>query len=341
MPSVRCLLLASSVLVLTHIASAQTEASARRQLRLSWVRGQAAASCPDGGHVEADVEQRLGWSPFVHSTEASESVEALVTRADDTWHAAIQLRAADGTSLGSRDVESSAASCASLAAAAGLAIALMIEPLLPAQPAPRPAPIAKPAPKRAPEPEPEPLLEDNSESASAAAKVDGSVALGALAVNGVLPRFALGVTLTGSVRIVDQMYGAVSASLLPEQRLRRGGADVGFGMSLGGVGACYRVPVHRAWSVAGCASILLASLEVTVLSPQPIAPGARFWWAGSAGLQLGWHVGAFDAALAIDALAHFARHSYLIDGAEPASSSSFFVEPAVAAAGSLVAGVHY
>src|SRR5450755_3770225 len=148
MPSLRCLLLASGVLVLGRSAGAQSASEAHRELRLSWVRSASAASCPDAGHVEADVEQRLGWSPFVHPNAASESIEASVTRDNDVWRAAIELRAADGSSLGSRDVESPAASCASLAAAAGLAIALMIEPLSPGQPA-RAALGAPPAPKPA------------------------------------------------------------------------------------------------------------------------------------------------------------------------------------------------
>jgi hypothetical protein len=351
MPSARSLSLASSILLLPHLAVAQTSApeNRHREMRLSWVRSEAAASCPDAGHVEADVEQRLGWSPFIRSSAASESIEALVSRDNDVWRAAIELRAADGTSIGSRTVESPAATCASLSAAAGLAIALMIEPLLP----PKPQPSATPLPTKPPPVQPPPAVtaptntspthtDDQSASAhGTSAEAHGTLALGVVAVSRVLPRAAVGVTVSGSAQVYERLYAAVSASFLPEQHLRQDNADVGFGMTLASVGPCYRIPLHSNWSITSCVSLLVGSLEITVTSPEPIAPGARVWWAASTGLRLGWNSGPFEAALGIDALAHFTRHSYLIDRSEPQMSTSFFVESADAFIGSAVAGVRY
>lgn len=339
MPSLRCLLLASGVLLMARLSAAQPAADAHRELRLSWVRSASAASCPDAGQVEADVTRRLGWSPFATTSGASQALEASVTRDNDVWRAAIELRAPDGTSLGSRNVESPAATCDSLAAAAGLAIALMIEPLLPEKPATVvPPPAAKPPP---------PAIEKPSTSTSTppiAARSDsgaanGSLGLGALAVAGVLPRVAVGVTLSASARLVDRWFGTVSASFLPEQRVYGGNADVGFGLTLASVGPCYRVPIHNAWSVSSCAALQLGSLDITVVTPEPVAPGPRFWWAASTGLRLGWKSGPFETSLGIDALAHFTRHTYLID--QVAGSTSSFIEPAFAGMGSLVVGAHY
>src|SRR5450432_3573383 len=101
MPGLRCLLLASSLLVAARPASAEPSPAAHRQLRLSWVRSGSAESCPDAGHVQADVERRLGWSPFVPTPSSSEAIEASVTHDGEIWRAAIELRAADGSSLGS------------------------------------------------------------------------------------------------------------------------------------------------------------------------------------------------------------------------------------------------
>jgi hypothetical protein len=337
MPSPRCLLLASGILALPRLALAQSSPGTHSELRLSWVRSAAAASCPDAGHVEADVAQRLGWSPFIRPDTASESIEASVTRDNDVWRAAIELRAADGRSLGSREVQSAAATCASLTAAAGLAIALMIEPLLPETPpvvATAPPPL-KPAPLPAPSVAPMPSATGEP------AEARGNLALGALAVSGILPRVALGATLTGSTRLFQRWFATVSASWLPAQRLRRDNADVGFGMTLGSIGPCYRMPIHEAWSISSCVSLLFGSLEVAVTNPAPVAPGARFWWGASTGLRLGWNTGPFEAALGVDALAHVTRHRYLIDRTEPISEDSFFLEPALALMGSLAVGAHF
>ncbi len=337
MPSLRCLLLAPGVLLVARLSAAQPAADAHRELRLSWVRSASAASCPDAGHVEADVTRRLGWSPFEPNSSASQALEASVTRDNDVWRAAIELRAPDGTSLGSRNVESPAATCDSLAAAAGLAIALMIEPLLPEKPvvAVQP-PAAKLAPPVTAKPSTTvPPIAARSDSGAA----NGSLGLGMLAVAGVLPHVAVGVTLSASARLVDRWFGTVSASFLPEQRVYGGDANVGFGLTLGSLGPCYRVPIHDAWSVSSCAALLLGSLEVTVTTPEPVAPGPRFWWAASTGLRLGWKAGPFETTLGVDALAHFTRHTYLID--RVVGSTSSFIEPAFAGMGSLVVGAHY
>jgi hypothetical protein len=351
MSSLRCLFLVAGMLALPRVVRAEPSSGSHRELRLSWVRSTPAASCPDAGHVEADVERRLGWSPFSHGSAASESIEALVTHESDTWRAVIELRAADGRSLGSRTVESAAANCASLSAAAGLAMALMIEPLLPAQTESRPLAAATPAtpaaaatPATAP-PKPSsnsPALAERSNAPEARAlRGRGGLLLGAFAATRVLPSAALGGTVIGNVELVDHLFGAVSASWLPEQHVRRNDADVGFGMTLGAIGPCYHLPIGVGFSVSSCLSLLLASLQITVVEPEPVAPGARFWWAASTGLRLGWSSGAFEAGLGVDALAHPTRHRYLIDHSEPNTEASFFVEPALALTGVLAAGVHY
>ncbi|MES1177464.1 MAG: hypothetical protein ABUL62_24290 [Myxococcales bacterium] len=363
MPSLRCLLLASSVLLLgAHRASADPSLAAHRELRLSWARSATAASCPDAGHVEADVERRLGWSPFVRGTGSAESIEAVVDRDTDVWRAAIELRAADGSSLGSRNVESPANSCASLAAAAGLAIALMIEPLLPPEAQVVPAPAAVTPPATTSKPSSNPNLKkpegadtdtqdaqngqdgDSDRSArrrSSSPVGDGSLALGAIGVSGVLPHFALGVSLSGSVRLVDRWFVDASGSFLPQQHVQQGGGEVGFGMTLGALGTCYRVPLATRLSVASCASLLLGSMQVIVNNPQPVAAGSHPWWAASAGLRLGWNPGRFQVAIGVDGIAHFERRSYRLERAETLDSASLFVEPAAALAGSLALGVGF
>ena len=294
--------------------------------------------------MQRDVETRLGWSPFVPDNRPSETIEALVTRESNTWRANIQLRDADGASLGSRDVTSPAQTCDSLAATAALAIALIIEPVLPAAPAvPTPPPTKPPPPPEAPKPAPRTT---NDEPASAQARanvraVHGGVALGAIAAENVLPQLAVGPTLRAEVQLVDRLFARATANFFPEQHARGASGDVAFGLTVGSLGACYRLPLTSAWRAEGCASALLGSLDVTVHSPTPIAPGARTWWAGSLGLASAWRLGQAEISVEIAALDHFARHTYLIDQTDPGSSGSVFVEPAFGALGTLGAGVQF
>src|SRR5215208_1253598 len=69
---------------------------------LSWIRSASASACPDAGHVQADVVQRLGRNPF---TEPSQTfVEASVSKDGARWQAEIEMRDAAGHSLGRREV---------------------------------------------------------------------------------------------------------------------------------------------------------------------------------------------------------------------------------------------
>ncbi|HZL18602.1 MAG TPA: hypothetical protein VFG23_12745, partial [Polyangia bacterium] len=112
-------------------------------VHLSWVRGDGAAGCPDAGFIEAQVAARLGDAPF--RRPPTQFVEALVTRPAQTLLVAIAMRGADGALLGSRTLTSAADDCRSVANAAALTIAILIDPdalLRAAPPAPAPKPLA-------------------------------------------------------------------------------------------------------------------------------------------------------------------------------------------------------
>jgi len=95
-------------------------------VHLSWVRGDGAAGCPDAGFIEAQVAARLGDAPF--RRPPTQFVEALVTRPAQTLLVAIAMRGADGALLGSRTLTSAADDCRSVANAAALTIAILIDP---------------------------------------------------------------------------------------------------------------------------------------------------------------------------------------------------------------------
>jgi hypothetical protein len=325
-------LLGSSALLCSRHAAAQNTP----RVHLSWVRdAEAAEACPDVAQMQDDVAGRLGYSPFVSGDRDSASIEALVTRSKSVWQAVVVMRGADGALRGNRRVESAAPECGSLAAAAGLAIALMIDPEViirptPVKAAPKPAPVEKepsppvvappPAPRRGPR---------------------GALALGAQGALGVLPSTTLGPLLRGELELHKGLAVVVAAQFFPEQRVLRGGADAWLGLSLGSVGPCYRIELGEHWAVASCGSFLAGSLHLGVASPEVVDAGPRPWFGLSCGLRVSLRSGAFELTLGGDALAHLARHNYTVSRQNPQLRESLFTEPAAAALGSLATGVRF
>jgi hypothetical protein len=331
-----CLLLTCGR-ALAQGASPQVRASRAPQVHLSWSRdAEAAEACPNAPLIQADVAGRLGFSPFVAGDASSASIEVIVTRANALWQAAVVMRGADGALLGNRHVESAAADCQSLAAAAALAIAVMIEPELLLRPPPT---AAVPAPKRAPKPTPLPAAK--AASAPAHAGPRGALALGAAVAAGVLPEPAVGPLLRGELELRSRFSIAASAQFLPDQQLRRAGADASLGLSLGSVGPCYRVELDARWSLASCGSLLLGSLHFSIASPEAVQAGPRAWWGVACGLRLSLRVGAFELAAGADALAHLGRRDYIVSRQQPRRAESLFTEPAAGLLGSVTTGVRF
>jgi len=301
---------------------------ARKGVHLSWVRGAGALSCSDAGHLQADVVRRLDYDPFGEPSDAS--IEVAVSRTDSAWKAEIEMRTPTGESLGSRMVTSEAPLCASLASAAGLAVALMIDPdaMTRVQPTKTREPPPKPVATVAPLPtSPPPRSERGLLS------VDPVVALG------ILPSLAVGVRLQAKHVIGNRAHLLVSGVFLPEQRQEGASGRVNFGLSWATIGLCHHFPARSDLALATCASMLFGALHSVVLDPIPLEPGQRFWWAGSIGLQLQWtpwpsvglHVGA-------DVVAPWNRRNYVIERTATAPATSVFEQPAVGALGG--AGVH-
>ncbi len=119
-------LLQSLGVFLPGLALAQTAPDAQPGFHLSWVRAPEAVACVDATRVEADVERRLGWSPFTAGQGPNASIEAVVTRSAAVWKASIVMRGPSGADLGTREVQSESPTCDSLAKASALAIVLMI-----------------------------------------------------------------------------------------------------------------------------------------------------------------------------------------------------------------------
>lgn len=95
---------------------------------LGWARSDDAASCPDARAVAAEVERRLGRSPWSDPARAEAIVEGVVRRTGDGYAVVLRLTTTNGTVLGARDLAVAAASCDALLTPASLAISLLIDP---------------------------------------------------------------------------------------------------------------------------------------------------------------------------------------------------------------------
>ena len=302
--------------------------------------GLASLLCSGNAAAQSTPRVHLSWvrdadSPFVAGDRGSASIEVLVTRNRSVWQAVVVMRGADGSLRGNRRVDSAAPECQSLAAAAGLAIALMIDPEV----------IIRPTPVKAP---PKAVVAEKAPPAPAAAPPaparrgpHGSLALGVQGALGVLPSAALGPLLRGELQLHQGLGLVVSAQFFPEQRLVSAGAEAWFGLSLASVGPCYRVELGEHWAVASCGSFQVGSLHLGVASPEVVDAGPRPWLGLSCGLRVSLRAGAFELTLGGDALAHLARHNYTVSRQNPVRTESLFTEPAAGALGSLAAGVRF
>lgn len=148
--------------VLTMANTAHASPSAR----LTYVRGDGAASCPDEDALRQAVASRLGYDPFFPS--ARKSVVAEVSRGDKGFRGRIVILDEHGLSRGERVLPPSGKDCGETVRAMALAISIAIDDLAAEDPkapeadasnsatappieAPSP-PIATPAPSSPPSP---------------------------------------------------------------------------------------------------------------------------------------------------------------------------------------------
>ncbi len=111
-----------------------------RTSSLSWLRMPGAEGCVTTQALARAVEERLGRSAFVSAAQADLSVEGSVAPRPRGYRAQITVRDAKGDTLGTREIERDAATCAELTDSIALVVALMIDPDAATKPKPAPAP---------------------------------------------------------------------------------------------------------------------------------------------------------------------------------------------------------
>lgn len=126
------------VLASSTVASA---AQASPSARLTYVRGEGAASCPDEEALRKAVAARLGFDPFFPA--ANKSVVAEVARTDKGYRGRVVILDAAGVLKGERSFPPTSQDCAETVRALALAISIALDD-------PSPDPVPPPAPEERP-----------------------------------------------------------------------------------------------------------------------------------------------------------------------------------------------
>jgi len=136
---------AGGILALLSASPARAEGG-KRTSSLAWVRLEGAESCIAAPALAQSVETRLGRKVFVSASDADITVEGTIGRGPKQgFRAQLRITSKDGTILGSRDVETRAASCDAIDEKLSLVVSVLIDPdgSLAAEEAPPPAlPVA-------------------------------------------------------------------------------------------------------------------------------------------------------------------------------------------------------
>lgn len=228
---------------------AHADAPRPRSSSLSWVRLEGAEVCIGGSELARGVEERLGRRVFVSAAEADLVVEGRAERvaAPAGFRAVVTVTDRAGAMLGDRVVDSPGPSCEGLGALVAVAIAVMIDPLIPPQPTHDRPPRVIVRTKRVVVPAPRPRWHFETEGSLGAALgllPDLSVGgLGALVVEppGFVPILLEGAIFLGRSEEADLLQAHGGVALCPlARRGPRLGLAVCAGIDAGGLFASAR-----------------------------------------------------------------------------------------------------
>ena len=284
-------------------------------VHLSWVRGDGAGICPDAGAIEAEVSERLGSNPFARAP--TQFIEAIVTQKPAGFEVSIAMRASDGTLLGNRSLTSSPGDCRSIATAAALTIAILIDPDALAR-APAPKPTVAPTPQVA-----------------AGPRLPGGrvTAIGG-AGWGLVPGVAAGAGLAVTVDVARPIAVGLLALFYPESRTAAPDDGFGFGLTYAELVGCW-VPLapETALRLEVCAGATAGVLHAVVFSGTPTEPGQR-WTFGAAQLTrviIPIYQG-LVAEIGLEVTKPLPRRAFFVEG-RPVGMDTVFVQPVVTVAG--------
>jgi hypothetical protein len=275
-------------------------------------------SCIDPAALGDEVSDLIG-KPLATVAEVDFRVQ--ITEAPQRrWRLRLETidqRAGDGGAApavrGTREIEG--ATCAELAEAASVAIAVSIRSISgepPAAPAQRPAAPAMPSPGT-----PSPTTPSIARAAQPTAAWHPAVVLALATDTGALPNTGLGVDLEAGLRR-GSLEGVAFGTWFGSQDTV-GAANAGgtFQLALGGALACF-APQRGRWTGLACGGFELGRLAGTGLGVARPETAATFWRAGRADLGVTAALGGNAALLLrVGVAVPWSRPDFVLDGADP------------------------
>jgi len=288
-------------------------------VHLSWVRGEGAGVCPDAAAIEAEVTERLGGNPFARTP--TQFIEAVVTQKAEGFQVTIAMRGGEGKLLGSRALTSSPGDCRSIATAAALTIAILIDPdALARTPAPKPPPPPPPAPLP-----PAPRFPAGRVTALAGAG------------RGLVPGVAPAAGLAATIDVAGPFAAGVAAVFVPEQRADAPDEGFAFGLTYAELVGCYVPLAHLApgarLRLELCLGATAGVLHAVVFTGTPTDPGQRWTFAAAQLTRVIIPiVHGLVAEIGLEATEPLPRRAFFVEG-RPAGMDTVFTQPAVALTG--------
>lgn len=279
-------------------------------VRLAWIRGDGAESCPSIEALEAEVIARLRRDPF--QRPFTQSIEAFIRRDDEgVWVLELRNRSGDGELVGSRRFVSRAADCSTLADVVSLSVSLAIDP----------------DENETPEAPPVPVQSDGRQM---------RFRVGAVLASDMVPGFSVGPELRFDVQLVGPLYLSTGMLFVPERRSEES-PEFGFGLSAASTGLCARAQFGRAF-LGGCASLSLGAIHAVVYERAPLQPGAQLYAAADLSVEASVQVvGPLFLAAEIGASLPFRRYRFFVEGDDSTVFQHGFALPRL----TLALGVHF
>lgn len=279
-------------------------------MRLEWVRLEGAGACIDAPQIEASVRSRLGVDPF--DPHALRSIEGIVRRKGETWHAQIAVRAkADDANPPLRELESTAADCESLGNAVVLAVALAIDPAAAfSDPAEKPPTAARPVEERKASPASKAIADSRPRS------LMGRADLFLASQAGLLPKPSLGIGLGAAAALSRRFELGLRAQALPEVEVS-GDPSYAVGLVALTLELCAVARPANTIALRACGGPSAGVLHAAVLHGERTQPGERTLLAAELGLDAAF---ALTPALSFEvgarAVVPVPRYHFTLEGSD-------------------------
>jgi hypothetical protein len=304
---------------MTLLLLAAQGARAQPAASLSVERADSASDCPDQTALAASVSlllRRRGLEPAADPSAARFHVS--LHRSETGYHATIEVR---GEQAGLRTLDDAGSTCAGLADAVAVTLALLLDPdfAVPSATRAEPRSAAPPPRSRGPtaqRPAPAP--------ARRAAPVRLSIEAAPVLALSVTRGVSAGATAGVRAWHADGPVLALGGLLLPPGAEAFGPGEVELGLMAGTLSPCWRVLGEQEGPrLAGCAMSALGVLQARGRGYQPDREPARAWYAAGAGaVASGPLPGPIEWGVQSTVLAPLRRQSYVVDGLGTAHESA-------------------